>query len=51
MSEASQDRCPVCGWENAENARDAQVGDRTIRVCCEECAQALAADPAQAPAG
>ena len=37
--------CPVCDWELAEGARDVAVGDATVRVCCEECARAVALSP------
>jgi hypothetical protein len=48
MSEQSPDKCPVCGWDNGETAREVQVDGRTVRVCCDDCAQALQAAPAQA---
>jgi hypothetical protein len=46
MSENTQDECPVCGWENADTAREVEIEGRTVRVCCEECAESLRADPA-----
>jgi hypothetical protein len=48
MSEVKQEKCPVCGWDNGESARDVQVGEQTVRVCCEECARALASEAAPA---
>jgi ribosome-binding protein aMBF1 (putative translation factor) len=47
MSDTTNDKCPVCGWENAETARDVKVGEAVVRVCCEECAQAVGADPSR----
>jgi hypothetical protein len=45
MSESQIDKCPVCGWDIGETAREVEVGDAAVRVCCEECAQAVSADP------
>jgi ribosome-binding protein aMBF1 (putative translation factor) len=44
-------KCPVCGWEIKGKGKEVKVGDRTVVVCCEECAAAVKKDPAKhAPA-
>jgi hypothetical protein len=37
--------CPVCSWELADGAKDVQVNDATVRVCCDECAREVALNP------
>jgi hypothetical protein len=47
MTSATNDKCPVCGWDNAATARTVQVGKTSVRVCCDECERELAANPAK----
>jgi hypothetical protein len=37
--------CPVCGWDVTETGQEVRVGEATLRVCCDECARAVALSP------
>lgn len=41
----STDKCPVCNWDLSSGVVEVIVNGRTIRVCCDECARRLAAQP------
>ncbi len=32
-------KCPVCDWEIKDGGISAKVGEREIKVCCDECAK------------
>jgi ribosome-binding protein aMBF1 (putative translation factor) len=39
-------RCPFCGWEIKDEGKQVKVQDKTVLVCCHECAEAVKKDPA-----
>ncbi len=38
-------KCPVCDWEIKDKGKTVKVGDRTVDVCCDECADKVKAEP------
>lgn len=44
-------KCPVCDWKLDKNAKDVKAGGRTVKVCCDECAEKLKASPEKYAAG
>ena len=38
-------KCPVCDWELKGDAKKVKVKDRTVTVCCDECAEKVKANP------
>jgi hypothetical protein len=34
-------KCPVCGWDITDGAREVRVNGRSVAVCCDECAREL----------
>jgi hypothetical protein len=38
-------KCPVCGWDIAESAREVRVQGKVVTVCCDECSRELLAQP------
>ena len=40
-------KCPVCDWEIKDQGQEVKVQDRTVLVCCEECAREVRKDPAK----
>ena len=39
--------CPVCGWEMTKGGQEVKVNGRVVRVCCDDCAAKVKADPAK----
>jgi len=39
------EKCPVCDWELKGDAKKVKVKDRTVTVCCDECAEKVKANP------
>jgi hypothetical protein len=37
----------VCAWEIKDKRQEVQVQDRTVLVCCDECANEVKKDPAK----
>ncbi|MEK6799471.1 MAG: hypothetical protein AABZ12_10930 [Planctomycetota bacterium] len=44
MSKAT---CPVCKWEIKKEAKVVKIGGKSIRVCCDDCAAKVKANPAK----
>ena len=42
---AQATKCPVCDGKLDQNAKEVKVGGRTIKVCCDECAEKVKASP------
>ena len=40
-------KCPVCAWEIKDKGQEVKVQDRTVLVCCDECAREVMKDPAK----
>jgi hypothetical protein len=40
-------KCPVCAWEIKDNGQEVKVQDRTVLVCCDECAREVMKDPSK----
>lgn len=39
-------KCPVCGWDmKAGEGEKVTVQERTVHVCCEDCARKLREEP------
>ncbi|HKQ47172.1 MAG TPA: hypothetical protein VJZ71_03770 [Phycisphaerae bacterium] len=49
MSTATQNenKCPVCDDKLDPAAKSVRVDGRTVRVCCDECAEKVRANPAK----
>ena len=45
----STKKCPVCDWEIKDGGKRVRVGERSVVVCCDECAAKARAKPK--PAG
>jgi hypothetical protein len=39
--------CPVCGWELKDDAKSVTVNNKSVTVCCDECAEKVKAEPAK----
>jgi ribosome-binding protein aMBF1 (putative translation factor) len=44
-------KCPVCAWEIKGKGKAVKVGDKTVVVCCDECAAAVKKNPANYSSG
>ena len=40
-------KCPVCDWEIKDDGIDVDRDGRSVRVCCEDCAARVRAEPAK----
>lgn len=38
-------KCPVCDWDLKADAKSITVEGKTLRVCCDECAEKVKAAP------
>jgi hypothetical protein len=43
----SNPKCPVCAWEIKDKGQEVKVEDRTVVVCCEDCAKEVKKNPAK----
>ena len=41
------EKCPVCDYELDSKAKRIEVRGKTIKVCCDECAEKVQANPAK----
>jgi ribosome-binding protein aMBF1 (putative translation factor) len=39
------EKCPVCNWDLSGDVVEVAVNGRTVRVCCNDCARKVAAEP------
>jgi hypothetical protein len=44
-------KCPVCGWDIKDQGQEVKVQDRTVRVCCDECAREVTQNPSKYTGG
>jgi ribosome-binding protein aMBF1 (putative translation factor) len=40
-------KCPVCAWDIKDKGVEVKVKERTIVVCCEDCANEVKKSPAK----
>jgi len=38
-------KCPVCDWDLKGDAKSVKVEGKTVRVCCDDCAARVKANP------
>ena len=38
-------KCPVCDWEIKDKGVEVKVEGRSVRVCCDECAEKVRKEP------
>ena len=38
-------KCPVCDWDLKDDAKSVKVDGKTVRVCCDDCAAKVKANP------
>jgi hypothetical protein len=43
----STKKCPVCAWEIKGKGKEVKVGDKTVVVCCDECAAVVKKNPSK----
>jgi hypothetical protein len=40
-------KCPVCDWEIKDGGKTVEVGNASVVVCCDDCAEKVKTTPRQ----
>jgi hypothetical protein len=43
----STKKCPVCDWEIKGKGKEVKLADKTVVVCCDECAAEVKKHPSK----
>ena len=43
----NKNKCPVCDYKLESEAKSVRVEGRTVKVCCDDCAEKVRTNPAK----